>query len=57
MKLDRSGAELISLIKSYVEHFNKIPPVFSDDIPEHALIEMLKKALDCNQSLPHEDGR
>jgi len=55
MKIDRSGPELIVLIKSYMEHFNEIPPVFSDDIPEHALIEMLKKALSCNQALPDGD--
>jgi hypothetical protein len=51
MKIDRSGPELIVLIKSYMEHFNEIPPVFSDDMPEHALIEMLQNALLENKAI------
>jgi hypothetical protein len=51
MKIDRSAPELITLINSYMEQFNEIPPVFSDDTPECRLIEMLQNALLENKAI------
>ena len=51
MSINKSGPELIILIKAYMDTFNEIPPVFSDDMPEYTLIEMLQNALLENKAI------
>ena len=51
MSINKSGPELIILIKAYMDTFNEIPPVFSDDMPECTLIEMLQNALLENKAI------
>jgi hypothetical protein len=51
MSIHNSSPELIILINCYIAAFNKIPPVFSDDMPEYTLIEMLQNALLENKAI------
>jgi hypothetical protein len=51
MSIHKSGPELIILVSAYIDTFNEVPPVFSEDVPEHTLIEMLQNALVENKAI------
>ena len=51
MSINKSSPKLIVLINTYIATFSEIPPVFSDDMPEYTLIEMLQNALLENKAI------